>query len=91
MKRLSELYQLKDGYAKPQVYLGMGLQEIDGCWILSAGRYIELVLEDVRKKRAIPTNGPTPMKGGCRPDLDKSRLLDSDDRVVFQGLVGILR
>ena len=97
MKKLSEAYNLKNGYASPTSYLGMELDKGDnGCWSIFSRKYIENVMMDLVPRLKdlhinIPTNCPTPLPSAYRADLDSTKLLDKSSITLYQGIIGILR
>jgi hypothetical protein len=95
---------MKEGsVAKPNMYLGAQVKEHrlpnnpgKLVWSMSAEKYIkeairmlEIDLDKLGKR--LPTNVPTPLSSGYRPELDVSALLDDDFTLWYQKLIGILR
>ena len=104
MKGISQIYRMKEGsIAKPTMYLGAQVKEHKlpdnvgkSVWSMSAEKYIkeairslEADLEKLGKR--LPTNVPTPLSSGYRPELDVSAVLDDDFTTWYQKLIGILR
>jgi hypothetical protein len=104
MKGISQVYRMKDGSViKPNIYLGAQIKEHrlpDNpgkiVWSMSAEKYIKEALHTLeldldRLGKRLPTNIPTPLSSGYRPELDVSAILDNDFTQWYQKLIGILR
>ena len=91
MEELKVRYTLKNGYDKPQSYLGVGLRESTDGWVLSTETYVSNVLQEIEKKYKVPTNCQTPSTTNYLPELDTSRELKGAEVTYYQGLIGILR
>ena len=96
MKKLSDLYKLKDGYYVPKSYLGMDLSKTSAGWLLSSQYYLINMLSEWEKKLKecnidLPKNVGTPLPSSYQPETDDSKLLDSKFSTWYQALVGTLR
>ena len=97
MKKLEKIYKLKNGYHKPETYLGMQLKQSEkGSWLLSSTAYLTNVIRELKERlqsvnMKLPTRCPTPLPSNYRAEMDDSKLLDPEWTNWYQGLIGILR
>jgi len=96
MKKLAEAYKLKNGYDKPDTYLGMQLKDTDQGWLVSMNKYILNILKEQEEKlltfkMKLPKNCKSVLPSGYRPESDDSEILDESWTTWYQGIIGILR
>jgi len=102
MKLLEDFYRLKDGYAKPDRYLGAQVKEwrfpddtIKPVWAISSEQYIKEAIRNVennlqRQNRKLP-KVYQPLPSNYHPELDITPLLTDDEVNLYQSYVSILR
>jgi hypothetical protein len=81
MKKLEGVYKLKDGYRKPEQFLGMDLQQTNEGWRISTRRYLENIVKiwqgnPLWKKRRCDNAFPSQYKA----ESDKSAFLSNEFR-----------
>ena len=78
MKKLEKIYKLKNGYHKPETYLGMQVKQSEkGSWLLSSTAYLTNVIRELKERlqsvnMKLPTRGPTPLPSNYRAEMDDS-------------------
>jgi hypothetical protein len=102
MMSIQERFKLKgDKYGPPTSYLGAQsskMTNVNGtqCWTQSSDKYVEESFKTVEeflrsRNRVLPTGLQTPMRSGCKPELDTSQELVVEGHSYYQELIGILR
>jgi len=102
LKLLSKFYRLKDGYAKPDRYLGAQIKEwrfpedtSKTFWAITSEQYVkEAILNVVEKLQAKQRGLPKvhqPLPSNYHPELDITPLLQDEDVNLYQSYVSILR
>ena len=103
MKRLGEMYTLKDGTGAPDRYLGGNIERVqvsDGsvAWSLSCHDYLSNAIQQVKSELAQKDltlkqfdTGLRPYPACYRPEMDVTLTLDEEGTNRFQELIGILR
>ena len=92
MKRLEDLYKLKNGFEEPKTYLGMTLRCAEsGSWFLSSESYVKNILRELELRlkgvnMKLPIKVTSPLPSNYRAEKDTSKLLDAEDVVWYQGL-----
>jgi len=102
MKLLEDFYRLKDGYAKPDRYLGAQVKEwrfpddtVKPVWAISSEQYVKEAIRNVennlqRQNRKLP-KVYQPLPSNYHPELDITPLLTDDEVNLYQSYVSILR
>ena len=103
MKRLNNIYRLKDGVGSPKRYLGANIDKVqlqDGrtSWSMSCTDYLrgavknvdEMLKEDNAALKSFG-DGHRPYPSTYRPEIDVSELLNDEMISRYQQLIGILR
>jgi len=103
LKGINEVYRMKEGsITVPELYLGAQIKQFkpsnqpgEVYWSMSAEHYLKEAIRNLefdlgRMNKRLPSNVPTPLSSGYRPELDVSAPLDNDFTTWFQKLIGIL-
>jgi hypothetical protein len=104
LQGINQVYRMKEGSITiPELYLCAQIKQLrfpdlpnEISWSMSAERYLKEAIRNLKQdllkiNKRLPTNVPTPLSSGYRPELDMSAPLDDDFTTWFQKLVGILR
>ncbi len=102
LTHLSELYHLKDGYSKPECYLGAQVKRwhfpndpTKIQWALSSEQYVKKAVKndenDLRKQHKLLKWHKQPYPIYYYPELDESPLLDADEANYYMGQMSMLR
>jgi len=102
MKALEDFYRLKDGFARPNRYLGAEVKEwtfsndsTKKYWALSSAQYIKEAIKNMeahlktRDRKLYPVHQP--MHTEYAPELDITPLLNDEETNFYQSQVSILR
>jgi hypothetical protein len=102
MKGLQEFYRPKDGYHKPNFYLGaevkdwIFLEQPDKkFWGLSSARYVKEAIKNIEsilhnQGRSL-YKSQQPMASNYHPELNITPILDTDGITFYQSQISILR
>jgi hypothetical protein len=102
MKSLEDFYWLKNGYNKPDRYLGAQIKEWrfpedanKVMWAISSEQYVKEAIKNVemhlqKRNKALP-KVHQPLPSNYHPELDITPLLQDDDINMYQSYVSILR
>jgi hypothetical protein len=99
---LSEFYRLKEGYAKPQRYLGAQVKEwrfpndpTKIRWALSSEQYVKEAVKNIetelQKQHRMLKRNKQPYAVDYYPELDVSPLLNPDEANYYMSQISILR
>jgi hypothetical protein len=101
MKSLEEFYRLKDGYAKPDRYLGAQIKEwrfpedaSKAMWAISSDQYVKEAIQNMEThllkiERKLP-KVKQPLPSNYHPELYITPFLDDEDVNLYQSYVSIL-
>jgi len=102
MKNLGDIYRLKDGFAKPDRYLGAEIKEWrfpDDAgkvrWAMSSAQYVKEAVKNAEAKAKDAGRqlykSSSPMAADYFPELDCTPLLNHDEANYFQSQISVLR
>jgi hypothetical protein len=102
MRGLQEFYRLKDGFHKPDLYLGAKVKEwtfpgqpSKTFWALSSSRYVKEAIKNVENKLRDENRSlyksQQPMESNYHPELDITPLLNAEEITYYQSQISILR
>lgn len=102
MKSLEEFYRLKDGYTKPDRFLGAQIKEwrfpedaSKAIWAISSEQYDKEAIKNVEthllKTEPKLPKVKQPLPSNYHPELDITPFLDDEDVNLYQSYVSILR
>jgi len=103
MRKLGQIYRLKDGVGTPDRYLGGNIERVqtsDGSvtWSISCYDYLNNAIRQIEEELDQKSlsqkqfgTGLRPYPSCYRPELDVSTTLDEEETNRFQQLIGILR
>ena len=104
MKRLNQVYRLKEGFGPPDRYLGANVEKVQlkngkECWSMHSGDYLKGAIKGIDDELQSEYNrclkqygkGSRPFPQSYHPELDVTRELDSDGISKYQQLIGTLR
>jgi hypothetical protein len=101
MKGLEEFYRLKDGFKRPDLYLGSGVkqwifpdQPNFEYWAISSARYVKEAIKNIElhlqaQNRSL-RKSQQPMLSNYHPEIDITPYLTPDDTNFYQSQISIL-
>ena len=102
MQALENFYRLKDGYSKPERYLGAEVKQWSfprdnskSMWALSSSQYVKEAITNIERhlkdlnRKLYPTHQP--MHSDYSPEVDITPFLNDKEAKLFSSQISILR